>query len=94
MSDMGFGTWRRLGLAATIMVLACGNTAFAAQAAHPTARGEAAPAIRQATVTAQNTQGGVGVGVEVDDGKTCGQSRQRLFVEGEGWIVRRVTTCY
>jgi hypothetical protein len=24
----------------------------------------------------------------------CARSRQRLFVEGEGWIVRRVTTCY
>ena len=32
--------------------------------------------------------------VEVDDGKNCDQSRKRLFVEGEGWIVRRVTTCY
>ncbi len=25
---------------------------------------------------------------------TCSQSRRRLWVEGEGWIVRRVTTCY
>jgi len=25
---------------------------------------------------------------------TCDISRKRLFVEGEGWIVRRVTTCY
>ena len=24
----------------------------------------------------------------------CAISRKRLFVEGEGWIVRRVTTCY
>ncbi len=24
----------------------------------------------------------------------CTRSRKRLFVEGEGWIVRRVTTCY
>jgi len=24
----------------------------------------------------------------------CARTRQRLFVEGEGWIVRRVTTCY
>ena len=24
----------------------------------------------------------------------CARSRKRLFVEGEGWIVRRVTTCY
>jgi hypothetical protein len=25
---------------------------------------------------------------------TCSQSRRRLWVEAEGWIVRRVTTCY
>ncbi|MEE1613870.1 hypothetical protein [Microvirga sp. CF3016] len=25
---------------------------------------------------------------------SCDISRKRLFVEGEGWIVRRVTTCY
>ena len=24
----------------------------------------------------------------------CARSRKRLFVEGEGWIVRRVTICY
>ena len=24
----------------------------------------------------------------------CNQSRRRLWVESEGWIVRRVTTCY
>ena len=24
----------------------------------------------------------------------CDISRKRMFVEGEGWIVRRVTTCY
>jgi hypothetical protein len=28
-----------------------------------------------------------------DDG-SCDISRKRLFVEGKGWIVRRVTTCY
>ncbi|WP_230532436.1 hypothetical protein [Microvirga roseola] len=29
-----------------------------------------------------------------EEGPYCNQSRKRLFVEGEGWIVRRVTTCY
>jgi hypothetical protein len=24
----------------------------------------------------------------------CTQSRRRLWIKGEGWIVRRVTTCY
>ena len=30
----------------------------------------------------------------VDGPPNCDRSRRRLFVEGEGWIVRRVTTCY
>lgn len=29
-----------------------------------------------------------------DDTSGCSQSRKRLFVEGEGWIVRKVTICY
>ena len=28
------------------------------------------------------------------DGLSCSQARRKLFVEGEGWIVRKVTTCY
>jgi len=28
------------------------------------------------------------------DDASCDISRKRLFVEGEGWIVGRVTTCY
>lgn len=28
-----------------------------------------------------------------DDAGTCSRIRRRLFVEGEGWIVRRITTC-
>ncbi len=28
------------------------------------------------------------------DGLNCGKSRKRLWVEGEGWVVRKVTTCH
>jgi len=28
-----------------------------------------------------------------DDATNCSRARRRLWVEGEGWIVRRVTTC-
>ncbi|NEU14199.1 hypothetical protein G3T14_18990 [Methylobacterium sp. BTF04] len=32
---------------------------------------------------------------EPDDAMTnCSRSRRRLWVDGEGWIVRRVTTCH
>jgi uncharacterized membrane protein len=28
-----------------------------------------------------------------DDDAACTRARRRLWVEGEGWVVRRVTTC-
>jgi hypothetical protein len=31
--------------------------------------------------------------VAVDDDR-CQRTRKRLWVEGEGWVVRRVTTCF
>ena len=31
---------------------------------------------------------------KLPDDASCDISRKRLFVEGKGWIVRRVTTCY
>lgn len=31
---------------------------------------------------------------KLPDDAFCDISRKRLFVEGKGWIVRRVTTCY
>jgi hypothetical protein len=29
-----------------------------------------------------------------DEGPGCNRARRRLWVEGEGWVVRRVATCY
>lgn len=31
--------------------------------------------------------------VTEDDLTNCTRARRRLFVDGEGWIVRRITTC-
>jgi hypothetical protein len=31
--------------------------------------------------------------VERDDDVTCSRARRRLWIEGEGWVVRRITTC-
>jgi hypothetical protein len=28
-----------------------------------------------------------------DDDAACTRARRRLWVEGEGWVVRRITTC-
>jgi hypothetical protein len=32
--------------------------------------------------------------VAEEENANCTKSRKRLWVEGEGWIVRRVTTCF
>jgi len=29
-----------------------------------------------------------------DEQPACDRARRRLWVEGEGWVVRRVSTCY
>jgi hypothetical protein len=34
------------------------------------------------------------VGSPADQDANCTKSRKRLWVEGEGWVVRRVTTCF
>ncbi|MBE7249190.1 MAG: hypothetical protein INR63_29980 [Actinomycetospora chiangmaiensis] len=31
--------------------------------------------------------------VDRDDEATCSRARRRLWIEGEGWVVRRITTC-
>lgn len=31
--------------------------------------------------------------VERDDDAICSRARRRLWIEGEGWVVRRITTC-
>lgn len=28
-----------------------------------------------------------------DDAGSCSRARRRLWIEGEGWVVRRITTC-
>ena len=31
--------------------------------------------------------------IERDDDTACSRTRRRLWIEGEGWVVRRITTC-
>jgi hypothetical protein len=68
--------------------------AHAAPAGAPTA--EAVSSTRDkvsaAAAKAPETTGSVQPAANGD--VACARSRKRLFVEGEGWIVRRVTTCY
>jgi hypothetical protein len=30
---------------------------------------------------------------EAEEDTNCSRARRRLWIEGEGWIVRRITTC-
>ncbi len=80
-----------LWIAATLAV-GCWGLGAPAQAAQIARHGDRPAEVIQASVTAPNTQ--ANSELEIDDGKNCGQSRKKMFVEGEGWIVRRVTTCY
>lgn len=53
----------------------------------------AAPAT---TKVAEATQAQVQPSLAVDtseDQANCSRNRRRLWVDGEGWIVRRITTC-
>lgn len=45
-------------------------------------------------VAAKDVEETGAIQADAPDTSTCDRSRKRLFVEGEGWIVRKVTTCY
>ncbi len=64
-----------------------GLSAAPALAAPPASRSttqvaEAAP-VSQTTATAESEE----------DSANCNKQRRRLWIEGEGWLVRRVTIC-
>lgn len=58
-------------------------------------RAEAAPAEGQAVTRVAETSAVVRPvsATEGEDDANCSRIRRRLWVEGEGWIVRRITTC-
>ncbi|MGH1572763.1 hypothetical protein ACRAWG_21450 [Methylobacterium sp. P31] len=69
---------------ASAMLLLAPIAAIAAQAAKEPAEtkvADAGPQVRPAAV------------VEREEDATCSRARRRLWIEGEGWVVRRITTC-
>lgn len=80
-----------LGLAAGVAM-----TSLPAQAAHAPREVQATKALnaKGTTVAAKDVEETGSIETETADTSNCNRSRKRLFVEGEGWIVRRVTTCY
>jgi hypothetical protein len=83
----------------TVAVLAVlagfGLTAQRAEATHA-GHAAAAKSAKEAvtSVSAQDVETTSSVQPNTASPSNCELSRKRLFVEGEGWIVRRVTTCY
>ncbi|WP_457105708.1 hypothetical protein [Methylobacterium sp. P5_C11] len=66
--------------AAGVAFLLASVAAQAANGATETKVAEVTPQVHAATV-------------ERDDDPTCSRARRRLWIEGEGWVVRRITTC-
>ena len=80
---------------------AADSRAPAAKVSAPVAAAKAAAAKATAAKAAANTAYTSGKGPETtssvdtaDVDPNCLRSRKRLWVEGEGWVVRRVTTCF
>ena len=74
------------------------STAFGAASAlllfSAVTQAEAAPAGTETKVAEASPQQVHPVAaVEREDDATCSRARRRLWIEGEGWVVRRITTC-
>lgn len=69
------------------LVLA-GLTAVPAAAAQPAGRSTTTQ-VAEASQLSQSTT----ATESEDDSANCNKQRRRLWIEGEGWIVRRVTIC-
>ena len=80
--------YTRMPVAAGAFFLACVSLsgAQAAPAANQSSAEVSQLPNRPITAVAAMTDGD-------DDLTNCSRSRKRLWVDGEGWIVRRVTTC-
>ncbi|WP_407529079.1 hypothetical protein [Methylobacterium oryzisoli] len=78
----------RLSLLALLLAFSGGLAAEAAPAVDkaPAKAANRGTAVRDVTATAT-------VPEESAEDANCTTARKRLFVDGEGWIVRRVTTC-
>jgi hypothetical protein len=64
------------------------------QKVSPTKEKVSTVAVQEPTVAVQDPEVTSSVQQNAASTPNCDRSRKRLFVEGEGWIVRRVTTCY
>ncbi|WP_082494307.1 hypothetical protein [Methylobacterium sp. Leaf108] len=66
--------------------------AFALAGVQPATAASEAVTTKVAQVSSADTQPALSPDTG-DDAANCSRARRRLWVDGEGWIVRRVTTC-
>ena len=87
------------GLRTAVCALLFGSTLLLV----PFAPAEAAPQERTRAVDASKTTKVAEVDpattgsltkADADDEQACSRPRRRLWVEGEGWVVRRVSACH
>jgi hypothetical protein len=77
---------------------ALGLAAASAEAAAP-ARSSERPGVTRSAAAAMpagetSVEVTSSIGAAAPDERPCERSRKRLWVEGEGWVVRKVATCY
>ena len=84
-----------LKIFAVLSVFAGASLSGVAEAA-PASHGAAAKPSKETVtaVSARDVETTSSVQPTTSSDAHCDISRKRMFVEGEGWIVRRVTTCY
>jgi hypothetical protein len=85
-----------LKLFAVLSLLAGFGLATEAVQAAPVGHGAAAKPSKETVtaVVAKDVETTSSVQSNAGNAPHCDTSRKRMFVDGEGWIVRKVTTCY
>jgi hypothetical protein len=78
-------------MGSAVLFIPLGPAQAAQKAAHPAADLKAASAkLAQAEPAATGSLSKA----PADEQPGCDRARRRLWIEGEGWVVRRVSTCY
>jgi hypothetical protein len=103
MKALGASAWRKFSplggglkiVAVLAVAIGFGLAAERTDAAHAGHGVTAKPAKEPVTsVAVKDVEATSSIETKSANDAPCDISRKRLFVEGEGWIVRRVPTCY
>ena len=81
-------------LSALILGVVLAATPLTAALAAPSEARQAAGRTQTAAAAAAAVDATGSVAKPTEEEPNCQKARRKMFVEGEGWIVRRVTTCH